>query len=146
MERAPSIFYRKSPWDGVSITDFFLSRHACGDRDEKLRGWSHPPHLRPNEGRYDDLTKTGNCAWKVSGTQARSMCEWALYHIFPLSMESVVNTERAPGCPEAIDDADKKWGGLFVSRQDSESLSHNHHRWFFPSRWRTEKENFLFPG
>ena len=36
------------------------------------------------------------------------MNEWALYHIFPLSVESVVNTERAPGCPEGIDDADKK--------------------------------------
>ena len=38
------------------------------------------------------------------------MCDWALYHIFPLSVESVVDTERAPGCPEGsegIDDADK---------------------------------------
>lgn len=79
---------------------------------------------------------------KLSVTQARIMCEWALYHIFPLSVESVVNTERAPGFPEGIDDADKKWGGLFLSRQHSESLSH---RWFSSSRWRTEKENFLFP-
>ena len=70
--------------------------------------WLHPPHLRQNEGHYNDLTKTGNCPRKVSGTQSRSMCEWALYHIFPLSVESVVNTERAPGCPEGIDDADKK--------------------------------------
>ena len=146
-ERAPPIFYRISPWDGVEYHRFFLkkSRHACGDRDEKLRGWLYPPHLRQNEGHYNDLNNTGNCAWKISGTQARGMCEWALYHIFPLSVESVVNTERASGCPEGIDDADKKWGGLFLSRQDSESLSHNHHRLFFPSRWRTEQENFLFP-
>ena len=145
MERAPPIFYRKSPWDGVSSTNFFKSRHACGDRYEKLRGCSHPPHLRPSKGHFD-LTKTGNCPRKVSGTQARSMCEWALYHIFPLSVESVVNTERAPACPERLlMMLIKSEEGFFMSRQDSESLSHNHHRWFFPSRWRTEKENFLFP-
>ena len=58
-ERAPPIFYRISPWDGVEYHRFFFfkSLHACGrDRDEKLRGWLHPPHLRQNEGHYNDLT------------------------------------------------------------------------------------------
>ena len=82
-ERAPPIFYRKSPWDGVEYHRVFFkkSHHACGDRDEKLRGWLHPPHLRPNEGHYDDLTKTGNCP-RNSLSPRPGLCASGHYTIF----------------------------------------------------------------
>ena len=146
-ERAPPIFYRISPWDGVEYHRFFFLNLSMLVAEIATRSFG-AGCIRHIFGRMKATTTTwptGNCAWKVSGTSARVMCEWALYHIFLLSVESVVSTERAPGCPEGIDDADKKWGGLFLSRQDSESLSHNHHRCFFPCRWRTEQEHFLFP-
>ena len=68
---------------GVEYQRVFLkkSHHACGDRDEKLRGWLHPPHLRPNEGHYDDLTKTGNCP-RNSLSPRPGLCASGHYTIF----------------------------------------------------------------
>ena len=145
-ERAPPIFYRKSPWDGVEYHRVFLKnltmlaaiatrsfgvgciRHIFGRMKATMTTWPKP------ETAHETLCHPGQDYVRV-GT------------IPYFSFISGISCQYWEGAwlLEGIDDADKKWGGLFLSRQDSESLSHNHHRWFSPSRWRTEKENFLFP-
>ena len=40
--------------------------------DSSVEGWSHKPQFARKNfcmGHYKDLTETGNCSWKVSGTQ-----------------------------------------------------------------------------
>ena len=102
-ERAPPIFYRKSPWDGVEYHRVFLKnltmlaaiatrsfgvgciRHIFGRMKATMTTWPKP------ETAHETLCHPGQDYVRV-GT----------IPYFPLSVESVVNTERAPGCLKVL--------------------------------------------